>query len=105
MIEEHEILAMPLPGDIETVYLPETTISSGTADATQASSNGYINRAALARQRTSTAELLKAHTGLMEHEIILSQQSELFRLVNRHYSPCRAGKTSIPAGVSSAAQR
>ena len=85
MIEEHEILAMPFPGDVETVYLPETTIPSGIADATQASSNGYINRAALARQRTSTAELLKAHTGLMEHEIILSQQSELFRLVNRHY--------------------
>src|SRR5450756_232122 len=85
MIEEHEMLTKSSFGDVETEYLPETAMSSGIADASQASNNGYVNRAALARQRTSTAELLKAHTGLMEREIILSQQSELFRLVNRHY--------------------
>ncbi len=85
MIEEHEMLAKSFSGDVEAGYLPETAMSSGIADASQASNNGYVNRAALARQRASTAELLKAHTGLMEREIILSQQSELFRLVNRHY--------------------
>ena len=79
MIEEHEMLA------IETGYVSEATMSANREETPQASSNGYVNRAALARQRASTAELLKAHTGLMEHEIILSQQSELFRLVNRHY--------------------
>src|SRR5579864_5567734 len=79
MIEEHEMLA------IETGYVSETAMPANIEETPQASNNGYVNRAALARQRTSTAELLKAHTGLMEHEIILSQQSELFRLVNRHY--------------------
>jgi len=85
MIEEHEMLAKSFSDDVETRYVPETAISANRADAVQAPGNGYVNRAALARQRASTAELLKAHTGLMEREIILSQQSELFRLVNRHY--------------------
>lgn len=79
MIEEHEMLAA------ETGYVPETTMSTNGEDTTRATSDGYVNRGALARQRASAAELLKAHTGLMEHEIIKSQQSELFRLVNRHY--------------------
>jgi uncharacterized protein (TIGR02678 family) len=85
MIEEYEMLAKPTSGEAEMAYLPGTAITSGMADVSQASNNGYVNRAALTRQRASTAELLKAHTGLMEREIILSQQSELFRLVNRHY--------------------
>jgi uncharacterized protein (TIGR02678 family) len=85
MIEEHEMLAKSFSDDVETGYMSEKTTLTNVEDAPQASSNGYINRAALARQRASTAELLKAHTGLMEHQIILSQQSELFRLVNRHY--------------------
>src|SRR5690348_6742807 len=79
MIEEQEMLV------VETEYSPETAMSANIEDTTQAPSNGYVNRTALARLRASTAELLKAHTGLMEYEIILSQQSELFRLVNRHY--------------------
>src|SRR6266700_4081682 len=35
------------------------------------------------RQRSS--ELMKAHVALMEREVILSKQVDLFRLVNRHY--------------------
>src|SRR6266699_5250414 len=35
------------------------------------------------RQRSS--ELTKAHVALMEREVILSKQVDLFRLVNRHY--------------------
>ncbi|GAC1565329.1 MAG: hypothetical protein NVS3B14_02650 [Ktedonobacteraceae bacterium] len=85
MIEEHDILATPLPGDIETAYVRATAVRPGTEDAMQSSNNGHVNRAALTRQRASSAELLKAHTGLMEREVILSQQSELFRLLNRHY--------------------
>ncbi|HVB75195.1 MAG TPA: TIGR02678 family protein [Ktedonobacteraceae bacterium] len=80
MIEEHEMLAMSPPGAVGVAYLPETA-----SPALPEQSNGSGNRAAFARQRASTAELLKAHTGLMEREVILSQQSELFRLVNRHY--------------------
>ena len=79
MIEEHEMLA------VETGYVPETAMSTNGVDTTHIASDGYVNRGALARQRANSAELLKAHTGLMEHEIIRSQQSELFRLVNRHY--------------------
>lgn len=79
MIEEHEMLA------VETEYASEIAMPTSVEDTTQPASNGYVSRAALARQRASAGELLKAHTGLMEHEIIQSQQSELFRLVNRHY--------------------
>lgn len=35
--------------------------------------------------RSATADLMKAHMTLMEREIILAQQVDLFRLVNRHY--------------------
>src|SRR5216684_5226455 len=37
------------------------------------------------RQRSYSAELTKAHVALMEREVILSKQVDLFRLVNRHY--------------------
>jgi uncharacterized protein (TIGR02678 family) len=46
------------------------------------------NRAALianARRRHSTADLMKAHLALMEKEVILPRQSDLFRLVKYHY--------------------
>ncbi len=36
-------------------------------------------------QRTYTADLMKAHVALLEKEVILPKQVELFRLVNRHY--------------------
>ena len=39
----------------------------------------------VARQRAYTADLMKAHIALMEREVILSRQVELYRLVNRHY--------------------
>ena len=37
------------------------------------------------RERAYGADLLKAHVTLMEKEVILPRQVELFRLVNRHY--------------------
>ena len=37
------------------------------------------------RQRAYTADLMKAHIALMEREVILSRQVEVYRLVNRHY--------------------
>lgn len=37
------------------------------------------------RQRAYTADLMKAHIALMEKEVILPKQVELFRLVNRNY--------------------
>lgn len=46
------------------------------------------NRTALltaSRRRTSTADLMKAHLALMEKEVILPKQSDLFRLVKYHY--------------------
>ncbi len=39
----------------------------------------------LARRPSATADLIKAHTALMEKEAILSRQSDLFRLVQHHY--------------------
>ncbi|MBV9229351.1 MAG: TIGR02678 family protein [Chloroflexi bacterium] len=38
----------------------------------------------LARRQT-TADLMKAHVALMEKELILSKQSDLFRLIQHHY--------------------
>src|SRR3989440_4469690 len=40
------------------------------------------------RQRSS--ELTKAHVALMEREVILSKQVDLFRLVNGHYYPLQS---------------
>lgn len=39
----------------------------------------------VARQRAYSADLMKAHIALMEREVILSRQVEVYRLVNRHY--------------------
>src|SRR5258708_7145535 len=47
-----------------------------------------INRTSVlttSRSRRSTADLMKAHLVLIEREIILSKQSDLFRLVKYHY--------------------
>ena len=46
---------------------------------------GRASRLATSRQRTYTAEIMKAHVALLEKEVILSKQVDLFRLVNRHY--------------------
>jgi uncharacterized protein (TIGR02678 family) len=43
------------------------------------------NSLAASRQRAYAADLTKAHVALMEREVILPKQLELFRLVNRHY--------------------
>jgi uncharacterized protein (TIGR02678 family) len=43
------------------------------------------NSLAASRQRAYAADLMKAHVALMEREVILPKQLELFRLVNRHY--------------------
>ncbi len=40
---------------------------------------------AVPQQKAYSADLLKAHVALMEKEVILPKQIELFRLVNRHY--------------------
>ena len=47
-----------------------------------------VNRTSLlptSRRRASTADLMKAHLALMEREVILPKQSDLFRLVKYHY--------------------
>jgi uncharacterized protein (TIGR02678 family) len=44
-----------------------------------------INSLAASRQRAYAADLTKAHVALMEREVILPKQLELFRLVNRYY--------------------
>src|SRR5229473_8436371 len=70
-MQEHEILATST--GVEAEYQEP----SSTA--------GRNNRLATSRQRTYTAELMKAHVALMEREFILSKDVDLFRLVNRHY--------------------
>src|SRR5260370_38653408 len=72
MMQEHEILATST--GVEAEYQEP----SATA--------GRNNRLATSRQRTYTAELMKAHVALMERGVILSKEVDLFRLVRRHYS-------------------
>src|SRR6266571_5280143 len=48
------------------------------------------NRLSASRQQAYTADLRKAHVALMEKEVILPKQLELFRLVNRHYPRLQA---------------
>jgi uncharacterized protein (TIGR02678 family) len=74
MIEEKELLAEERFEEIANDY--------------QQSAAPKGNRAAsftTARRRASTADLMKAHLALMEREVILPRQSDLFRLVKYHY--------------------
>src|SRR5579863_3198452 len=47
--------------------------------------SGRINALTASRQRAYNADLMKAHIALMEKEVILPKQVDVFRLVNRHY--------------------
>lgn len=77
-MEEREILATYNGAKAEYTQEP-------VAEIAEPSTAGRINRLAASRQRTYTAELMKAHVALMEREVILSKDVDLFRLVNRHY--------------------
>ena len=43
------------------------------------------NFPSVSRQRINSADLMKAHVALMEKEVILLKQADLFRLVQHHY--------------------
>src|SRR5437899_1612472 len=81
MMEEREVLTTSIDGGTDTVQEPGTE----TAAPAIATTAGRIDRMVTSRQRTYTAELMKAHVALMEREVILSKHIDLFRLVNRHY--------------------
>lgn len=74
MIEEKELLAVENFQEFTNNYLQNAPLRSnlGTQPTT-------------ARRRTPTADLMKAHLALMEKEVILPKQSDLFRLVKYHY--------------------
>ncbi len=77
------------------MYAPVTyaSTSDATSDAAtyatpEAQEHSLANRTSLlptSRRRSSTADLVKAHLALMEREVILPKQSDLFRLVKYHY--------------------
>src|SRR5258708_23627546 len=71
MIEEQEIQA-------QDILLADT-------EPPEPSTTSRANHLATSRQRAYSADLLKAHMALMEKEIILPKQPELFRLIHRHY--------------------
>jgi uncharacterized protein (TIGR02678 family) len=75
VIEERELQTIETAQEIPFVEVetPEPTTSS------------RVNSLAASRQRAYTADLTKAHVALLEREVILPKQLELFRLVNRHY--------------------
>src|SRR6266571_6374374 len=74
MIEEKELLAVERFPEINNDY-QQSAIPQGNR-------NAFIVHS---RRRTSTADLMKAHLALMEKEVILPKQSDLFRLVKYHY--------------------
>src|SRR2546429_9838114 len=74
MIEEKELLAVE--------RFPEITYDYQQSAIPQGNRNALIVHS---RRRTSTADLMKAHLALMEKEVILPKQSDLFRLVKYHY--------------------
>ena len=74
MIEEKELLAVERFPEITNDY-QQSTIPKGNRTAFIVNS----------RRRISTADLMKAHLVLMEKEVILPKQSDLFRLVKYHY--------------------
>ncbi len=81
MIEEREILAVDrFEGMAEESGVPETSFQQGIPP--------QANRTPLpgtSRSRASSADLMTAHLALMEKEVILPRQSDLFRLVKYHY--------------------
>ncbi len=74
MIEEKELLAVE--------RFPEITNDYQQNAIPQGNRNAFIVNS---RRRASTADLMKAHLALMEKEVILPKQSDLFRLVKYHY--------------------
>src|SRR5437868_1398574 len=74
MIEEKELVAVEKFPEITNDY-QHSTIPKGNRTAFIVNS----------RRRISTADLMKAHLALMEKEVILPKQSDLFRLVKYHY--------------------
>jgi uncharacterized protein (TIGR02678 family) len=81
MMEDREILATNAGTEAANTQEPGTEVQAPTGSSTP----DRINRLVTSRQRTYTAELMKAHVALMEREVILSKEVDLFRLVNRHY--------------------
>jgi len=74
MIEEKELLAAERFQEIANDHQQDVALHSNRTD--------FITTS---RRRTSTADLMKAHLALMEKEVILPKQSDLFRLMKYHY--------------------
>ncbi len=74
MIEEKELQAVERFEEIANDY-QQIAIPQGNRAAPLATP----------RRRASTADLMKAHLALMEKEVILPRQSDLFRLLKYHY--------------------
>ena len=75
MIEESAVETPVVQATEANTVITEPTIPGRTK----------ANRLAASRQRTYDADLLKAQVTLMEREVILPKQPELFRLIQRHY--------------------
>src|SRR6266568_7518853 len=80
--------------EIQTTGIPEETGypqgASLHAEIQEHHAASRSNRLSASRQQAYTADLRKAHVALMEKEVILPKQLELFRLVNRHYPRLQA---------------
>ena len=64
---------------------PDSIVDTTAPEQSAVEEPRRVTTLTASRQRTYTADLMKAHIALMEKEVILPKQVELFRLVNRNY--------------------
>jgi uncharacterized protein (TIGR02678 family) len=82
-MDEHEVLTIHNDGEAQAGAGPAEEMT--TTDTAELATTPRADRLAISRQRAYSAELMKAHIALLEREVILSKNIDLFRLVNRHY--------------------
>lgn len=83
MIDERAVQEETLP-EQESEQIVQSP-ADGDANIQEQRAVRRNNALAASRERLYAADLLKAHVALMEREVILPKQVDVFRLVSRHY--------------------
>ncbi|HEX3643481.1 MAG TPA: hypothetical protein VHV10_19515, partial [Ktedonobacteraceae bacterium] len=66
-------------------YIMQEEIVPNVADVQEEPHGNNRAKLAGARIQAPSVDLIKAHVALLEKEVILSQNGDLFRLVQHHY--------------------
>ncbi len=68
-----------------TMETPVEGSLAGAARDVGAEATTNTSRTAFSRRQSATTDVIKAHVALMERDVILPRQTDLFRLVQHHY--------------------